>query len=123
MAEQPANTNITVKRHVRTKRSDTRYTSIKALIMNMRDLEAVVPSEEVLIDRTYDSTTYSVGTYYTNNDHHMPIVVYPVAVTTYEEVMSAGIHVTAPKIGRDRFFVKETGREDEDIHQDVRDVK
>lgn len=123
MAEQPANTNITVKRHVRTKRADTRYTSIKALIMDMTDLEAVVPSEEVQIARTYDSSTYSVGTYYTNNNHYMPIVVYPAAVTTYEEVMAAGINVEAPKIGRERFFVKEDGHEDEDLHQNVRDVK
>lgn len=122
-AEQPANTNVTLVRHVRTRRDDTRFTSVKRLANNMADLNAVVPSEEIEIIRTYDSNTYAAQTYYTSQNHYMPLVVYPRPVTTYQEVMAAGINVRDVKVGRDRFFIKETGHENEDIHANVRAVK
>lgn len=125
MASQPANQTISVFRRVRSFRRGLRHNNIKALVNRMRPQIMSVPSEEVQIDRTFDTTSDHVTTALAKaGNKGLPVVVFLREETTLAEAVSGVSDLGFPvRIGEDAFLEKQSTALTDDLHQDLRDVE
>jgi len=128
MASQPANTDIRVHRRVRSYRQDLRHTSVLQLTGDISTLIMSVPSEEVLVTETRDGSTAGllVTTALDADRAGLPVVRELRPVTTFEEaaegISGLNFPIRMPGI-RDVFLEKADAFVEDDLHQDLRDVK
>ena len=126
MASQPANTDISVFRSVRSYRQDHRHDSVEALTKRLRPLIMSVPGEELLSGvQNRDTTLSDFSTYMGEARHNatrgFPIVIglnTTVAFSTAQEGL-AGIDFGFT-IGRDKFLANASDSLDGDLHGDLR---
>ncbi len=124
MASQPANTTITVARRVRSLRKGLRHNNVKALVNRMRPQIMSVPSEEVQIARTFDTTSDHVTTALAGaGNKGLPIVVHLRDETTFAAAAEGIDTLDFPvRVGEDAFLQKSAATLADDLHQELRDV-
>ena len=113
MAAQPANTDISVYRRVRSYRQGQRHESVAALIKRLRPLVMSIPAEEVQVQvLTRDSNTVDLSPYMGEASHSatrgFPIVVGLRDAVTLEAAQEGLSNVDfAFQVGSD-FFIQNT---------------
>lgn len=127
MASQPANTDILVKRRVRSYRQMLRHNNIHAMVNRIRPLVMSVVGEETL-DMTWraaDVDSDIVTTALTEGrGTGLPVVRGLKEVTTLAEAVASMPNLDFPvQIGQDKFLQKADASVADDLHQDLRDVK
>jgi hypothetical protein len=130
---QPANTDISVFRNVRSFRQAHRHESVAALIKRLRPLVVSVPAEEILVSYQNRDTTKTDFSAYMGEASHtatrgFPRVIGLVAVRTFASVAgTASKNFDFPfQIGSDKFLaLTSTGlthATNHDLHASVRAV-
>lgn len=125
MASQPTNADISVARRVRSYRQDLRHNTILDMAQgHMRELVMSVPGEEDLVTETragVELVTTAVG-----GRLGLPVVRELRPVTTLEEAVESMSNMDFPVRmpgHRDVFLNKSSANLEDDLHQDLRDVK
>ena len=126
MASQPANTEISVFRTIRSYRQDHRHESVEALTKKLRPLIMSVPGEEILSGvLTRDTTLVDLSPYMGEGrptaTRGFPIVVGLLGTDTFEAAQEGitGIDFGFT-VGRDKFLHHAAGSHDRDLHADAR---
>ena len=126
MASQPSNTEISVKRRVRSYRQNLRHNNVHGLVNRLRPLVMSVPAEETLdlTVRTTDTDDDVVTTaLLEGRGSGLPIVRGLAPVVSLAEAVAGVANLGFPvRIGQDVFLEKADGFEGDDLHQDLRDV-
>jgi len=124
MASQPANTEIAVKRRVRSYRQMLRHNNIHGMVNRLRPLVMSVPADETLdtVIRITDVDSDIVTTaIIEGRGSGLPVVRGLKSVLSLEEAIVAISHLAFPiVIGQDKFLNKQDGYETEDLHADLR---
>lgn len=127
MASNPANTDITVARRVRSYRQMLRHNNIHAMVNRIRPLVMSVVGEETLdrVWRAADTDSDIVTTALTEGrGTGLPVVRGLKEVTTLAEAVAGISNLDFPvQIGQDKFLNKSSGNLSDDLHQDLRDVE
>lgn len=127
MASQPANTDILVKRRVRSYRQMLRHNNIHAMVNRIRPLVMSVVGEETLdlTIRAADVDSDIVTTALTEGrGTGLPVVRGLKEVTTLAEAVASISDLDFPvQIGQDKFLQKADASVTDDLHQNLRDVK
>jgi len=127
MASQPANTEIEVKRRLRSYRQNLRHNNIHGLVNRLRPLVMSIPGEETL-DLTVRATDTDEDVVTTallaGRGTGLPVVRGLREVTTLVEAVDGIANLEFPvRIGQDVFLNKASGSLTDDLHQDLRDVE
>lgn len=126
MASQPANTQITVARTVRTRVQTRRNASIKEVAQRFGDREVIAPGEEIDTYNVIDTGGVVAPGPNPAWRYGMPLVVESRTRATTTDVLSGvtGLDFPVQIVGtrHDLFIQKAAGHLTEDLHQDVRDV-
>lgn len=126
MAAQPANTDISVYRRLRSFRQAHRHESVAALIKRLRPLVMSVPSEEILVEvKTRDSNTVDLSPYMGEARHNatrgFPIVIGLKDQVTFATAQAGLTSIDfAFQIGHDKFLANTSAGLSRDLHADAR---
>ena len=121
MASQPANTTIEVFRRIRAQRDDQLHTSVKHRTTPFGTQVMSVPGEEILVVETRDSSFVTDAFRFGH-----PVVVSPRVKATFEDaaesIADLNFPVRLPGNPRDVFLEKSPGNNQDDLHQELRDI-
>lgn len=121
MASQPANTDISVARRIRSQKNHLRHTSVKHLVAPFDDSVMVVPGEEILVFENRDAT-FKTGQF----RFGFPVLVLPRTLGTLAAAVAGIANLAFPVrlVGnvRDVFLEKTAGNLTDDLHQNLRDI-
>ena len=128
MSAQPANTDITVYRSIRTFRQGNRHESVAALIKRLRPLVMSIPANEILVGvLARDTTTKDFSSYMGEARHNasrgFPIVVGLTAQVSFDNAQTNMTAIDfAFTIGQDKFLTNTAAGLTRDMHEDARDL-
>lgn len=127
MASQPSNTEITVKRRVRSYRQNLRHNNIHGLVNRLRPLVMSIPADETL-DATVRATDTDEDIVTTalveGRGTGLPVVRGLKPVLSLAEALVAVQNLDFPVvIGQDKFLQKADGFETDDLHAELRDAR
>lgn len=128
MAAQPANTDITVFRRLRSFRQGHRHESVAALIKRLRPLVMSIPADEILVEVKTRDTTVSDFSPYMGEARHNATRGFPIVIGLKEQVSFANAQTNltdidfAFQIGHDKFLQNTVAGLTGDMHQDARDL-
>lgn len=132
MASQPANTNIIVRRSIRTRTRSNLNTSIKERTQRLGVQEVMVPGEEIDVVVTVDSAGTNAPGPNPAWRYGMPVTVVPRTRPTLAEMLSAAETTAADEFAldfpkqivgtrHDRFLQNTAADAANDLHQEIRD--
>lgn len=128
MAAQPANTDITVFRTIRSFRQALRHESVAALIKRLRPLVMSIPADEILVGVLTRDTTVSDMSPYMGQASATANRGFPIVVGLLGQVSFANAQTNIPaidfafQIGQDKFLLNTVVGLTRDLHQDARDL-
>ena len=128
MAAQPANTDITVFRRIRSFRAMHRHESVAALIKRLRPLVMSIPADEILVEVKSRDTNTADFSPYMGEARHNAGRGFPIVIGLKDTVSFANAQNNLPdvdfafQIGHDKFLTNTTVGLSGDLHQDARDL-
>ena len=128
MAAQPANTNITVSRTLRSMRQMHRHESVAALIKRLRPLIMSIPADEIMVEVKARDTATSDFSPYMGEARHNAGRGFPIVIGLKDQVSFANAQGNlddidyAYQIGHDMFLQNTVVGLTGDLHQDARDL-
>lgn len=110
MAAQPLNTDITIRRSIRSYRNNVRHESVAALIKRLRPMIMSIPGNEVLVSVLSRDTTTADFSPYMGEARHGASRGFPIVVGLNAQVSFSNAQTNLPdvdfafQIGQDRFL-------------------
>jgi len=128
MAAQPANTDITVFRRIRSFRQMHRHESVAALIKRLRPLIMSIPAEEILVEVKSRDTSVADFSPYMGQARFDSDRGFPIVIGLADQISFANAQGNVPdvdfafQIGHDMFLNNTVVGLSGDLHQDARDL-
>ena len=129
MAAQPLNTDITIRRTIRSYRNNVRHESVAALIKRLRPMIMSIPSNEVLVGVLSRDTSVSDFSPYMGEARYGASRGFPIVVGLNAQVSFSNAQTNLPnvdfafQIGQDQFIHNTAATlATADLHSDARDL-